>query len=89
MHCLDKLSKMPNIGAILEKKLIDIGVKTPEDLKSLGSKEAFIKIRTIDNTACFNTLCALEGAIQGMRWHHLEQSVKEDLKSFFQMQNMC
>lgn len=85
---MDKLSKMPNIGAILEKKLIDVGVKTPEELKALGSKEAFIKIRTIDNTVCLNTLCALEGAIEGVRWHYLSQSTKNDLKSFFQIQNM-
>lgn len=84
MIFLERLSKMPNIGLTLEKKLIDIGIKTPEELISLGSKEAFVNIKIVDNTACYNMLCALEGAIQGIRWHNLSNSTKEDLKCFFQ-----
>ena len=84
MVCMERLSKMPNVGVTLEKKLIDAGISTPEDLKSLGSKEAFIRIKVIDNTACYNMLCALEGAIQGIRWHNLSDVSKKDLKCFFQ-----
>lgn len=81
---MGSLSKLPNIGIVLEKKLIGIGIKTPEELKRLGSKDAFIKIKIIDNTACYNMLCALEGAIQGIRWHYLPEGIKKDLECFFQ-----
>ena len=84
MIYLDKLSNMSNMSLILEKKLTDVGIKTPEELINLGSKEAFIKIKAFDNNACYNMLCALEGAIQGIRWHNLSDSTKENLKYFFQ-----
>lgn len=80
---MKKLSEMPNIGTVLEKLLRDVEIETPEKLKDMGSKEAFVRIKAIDNTACLNMLCALEGAIQGVRWHSLSQSCKEDLKVFF------
>ena len=41
-----ELSDLPNIGKELEKKLIQAGIKTPEQLKSTGSKNAFIKLKT-------------------------------------------
>jgi len=85
---LEKLSKMPNIGATLEKKLIEVGINTPEELRKLGSSDAFIKIKFADNTACYNMLCALEGAIQGVRWHNLSEDTKKDLKCFFNMENL-
>jgi len=78
-----ELIEMPNIGKEVSKKLIAIGIGTPEKLMELGSKEAFIRIKTIDNTACFSMLQGLEGAIQGVRWHHLPEPVKKDLKQFF------
>ncbi len=77
------LEEMPNIGKVVSKKLISVGIETPEKLKELGSKEAFIRIRTIDDTACFSMLQGLEGAIQGVRWHMLPESTKKDLKAFF------
>lgn len=78
-----ELIEMPNIGKEVSKKLIAVGIDTPEKLMELGSKEAFMRIRTIDDTACFSMLQGLEGAIQGVRWHHLSGSVKKDLKEFF------
>jgi len=74
---------MPNIGKEASKKLISVGIDTPEKLIEIGSKEAFIRIKAIDNTACFSMLQALEGAIQDVRWHYLPDSTKKDLKEFF------
>ena len=78
-----ELTEMPNIGKEASNKLMAVGIDTPEKLISLGSKEAFIRIKTIDDTACFSMLQGLEGAIQGIRWHHLPATVKADLKEFF------
>ena len=80
---MSELCNLPNIGKVLEGKLIDVEVKTPEELRLIGSKEAFIRIKIVDNTACYNMLCALEGAVQGVRWHCLPEIDKRDLKKFF------
>lgn len=48
-----------------------------------GSENAFIRLMTVDEGACLNMLCALEGAIQGVRWHSLNASKKLELKQFY------
>lgn len=77
------LSKLPNIGKVVEDQLLQTGIETPEQLKQIGSKQAWLNIKAIDPSACYNRLCALEGAIQGIRWHHLDQKDKEGLKEFY------
>lgn len=83
MRKLNRLSKLPNIGKALELKLHRVDIKTPEELRSLGSKKAFERIRDIDNSVCINMLYALEGAIQSIRWHNLLPDEKEELKEYF------
>ena len=78
-----QLSKMSNIGKVLAKNLIEVGIDTPEKLKSIGSENAFIRLKTIDSSACLSKLCALEGAIQNIRWHRLDEVRKTELKTFF------
>jgi len=80
-----KLSDLPNIGKELEKKLKQAGINTPEQLKITGSRNAFIKLKTIYNGACINMFYALEGAIQEIRWHSLDKKTKEELKEFYNM----
>jgi len=82
-----KLSDMPNIGKELERQLKGVGVETPEQLLELGSKEAFLRLRSIDSSACINRLYALEGAIRNVRWHYLSQDVKDELKAFYSSLN--
>jgi len=83
----NELSKLPNIGKTLAQKLVLAEITTPEQLAELGSENAFIRIKTIDKTACYNMLCALEGAIQGIRWHNLDAERKAQLKEFFVIAN--
>ena len=78
-----QLSNMPNIGKVLATKLIEVGINTPEELIVAGSENAFIRLKTVDSGACLSKLCALEGAIQGIRWHNLNEARKAELKSFF------
>ena len=70
---MTQLTQLPNIGKTLATKLILVGIKNSEDLKNTGSQDTFIKLLTIDQTACINMLYALEGAIQGIRWHQLSK----------------
>lgn len=71
---MGELAKLPNIGKVLEAQLEAVGIATPEALR----------IRAADPSACFHRLCALEGALHGVRWHALDGPVKADLKEFYQ-----
>lgn len=82
---MKELTDLPNIGKTLADKLIKVDISTPEKLIEIGSENAFIRLQAIDDGACYNMLCALEGAIQGIRWHSLDKSRKIDLKAFFDM----
>jgi len=77
---LSDLTDLPNIGQTLADKLDGIGVSNREQLAALGSVEAIIKIGAADASGCYNMLYALEGAIQGIRWHALSQPVREELR---------
>ena len=83
---MGELSKLPNIGKVLEKQLNDVGINTIGDLVNLGSKEAWLKIKEIDDSACLNRLMALEGAIQNIRWHNLSEEDKDNLRNFYNSQ---
>lgn len=80
---MSELSKLPNIGFVLDEQLLQVDIDTPEKLKEIGSKQAWLSIRSIDPSACYSRLCALEGAIEGIRWHYLSNEVKQELKDFY------
>jgi len=80
------LTSLPNIGNMLAEKLLNIGINNVQELKAIGSEKAILKIATIENSdACLNMLYALEGAIQGIRWHGLSIARKQELKEFYRM----
>lgn len=81
---MGELSKLPNIGKVLEEQLNDVGINIIDELIDIGSKEAWLKIKEIDESACINRLMALEGAIQNIRWHDLSENDKKNLKDFYQ-----
>ena len=80
---MSTLQKLPNIGKVAEALLLDSGISTPKELISLGSKEAFLRIRLQDPTACLHMLYGLEGAAQGIPDTKLSDETKQDLKAFF------
>jgi DNA transformation protein len=81
---MDTLTNLPNIGKKLAEKLDAVGIRTEQDLKATGSENAIIKLSALENSGvCINMLYALEGAIQGIRWHGLDKGRKEELKTFF------
>ena len=65
------LSRLPNIGKVVEEQLNQVGIMSEEDLKAAGSKQAWLKIQEIDETACIHRLL-------------LPEDVKADLKEFYQ-----
>ncbi len=81
---MGELSKLPNIGKTVEEQLIKIGINTPDELRTVGAKTAWLKIQEMDESACINRLMALEGAIRGINKTILDEDVKADLKEFYQ-----
>lgn len=82
---MGELSKLLNIGAAVEKQLDDVGIKTYEQLKEVGSKEAWLKIKAVDPSACIHRLYALEGAIKGVKKNQLSPEIKTELKEFYNL----
>ncbi len=80
---MEKLSNLPNIGSVVEEQLNKVGIKTYEQLKKIGSMQAWLKIKNIDKSACYNRLCGLEGAIQGIPKIQLSEDKKKELKEFY------
>lgn len=81
---MKELTALPNIGKTLAEKLKTVGIENEQQLQQLGSENAIIRIATLDkDDVCLNKLYALEGAIQGIRWHGLGKSRKQELKEFF------
>lgn len=80
---MGELSKLPNIGKIVEEQLIRVGIDSADELKKIGAKAAWLKIQEIDESACINRLMALEGAVEGVKKNMLSDEVKTDLKEFY------
>lgn len=80
---MGELSKLSNIGSTVEEQLNQAGIFTPEDLKSAGAENAWLKIQQIDSSACIHRLLALEGAIRGVKKAMLPEGRKAELKEFY------
>ena len=80
-HHVEKLTDLPNIGAVLAERLRAAGIETSSDLKNLGSVEVLRRVRQVcqDDLPCMNMLCALEGAIRGVRWHSIPKNERAQL----------
>jgi len=82
------LTDLPNIGETLADKLAKVGISSKEDLVNIGSEQAIVRIATLENSgACINMLYALEGAIQGIRWHGFDAARKQELRQFYNLLN--
>ena len=80
---MGELSKLPNIGPEVERQLILVGITTAEQLRQVGSRAAWLRIKEIDPSACIHRLYGLEGAVEGVRKNLLDQQVKDALKQFY------
>lgn len=87
MENTNQLEKLPNIGSNLAQLLRESGINTPQELFENGAIQTFLRIRAVDPEACLSKLCALEGAVEGIRWHNLSKEKKVELKQFFALIN--
>ncbi|WP_196601007.1 TfoX/Sxy family DNA transformation protein [Pectinatus frisingensis] len=49
---MSELSKLPNVGKVLEENLLAVGIETPEQLREIGVEEAFRRIRIERGSRC-------------------------------------
>lgn len=83
VEVMGEIAKMVNLGEVIEKQLGEVGITTAEQLRETGSKQAWLKIKAIDDSACIHRLLAMEGAIRGVKKTALPEDVKEDLREFY------
>lgn len=79
---MSDLTTMMNIGKEMERKLISVGIDTPEKLIELGSKRAFSKLKEAYPNVCLVHLYTLEGAIYNIEYNRLSEDKKKELKQF-------
>jgi DNA transformation protein len=77
----DALSTLPGIGPATQSWLVEAGIRTAGELRSLGSVEAYRRLKFMfPNCVSLNALYALEAALRGCRWLDLPPDVKAALQ---------
>jgi DNA transformation protein len=76
------LSQLPNIGKDTKAKLIQVGINSAEELMSIGTEQAFLRLQKLDPGACIQLLYGLEGAIEGLEASKLGVETKQKLLEF-------
>lgn len=77
-----ELTDLQNIGKEIEKKLKFIDICLAEELKEIGSKEAFFRLKMQYSNVCLVHLYTLQGAIDNIPYNQLSDEIKRDLKIF-------
>ena len=80
---MGELWQLYNVSIVLEYQLNAAGITSPAELKKMGSKEAFSKLRARDENLGVDVLISLEGAAQGMRWYKLPAEVQQELREYY------
>ena len=77
---MSELTSLRNIGKELDRKLRSINISTVDELKAVGSEEAFIRMKMLYPNICLVHLYSLEGAILDIDYNQLPDDVKKKLK---------
>ncbi len=80
---MSALEDLPNIGKVLAGELRNALIPDPETLRNMGTEKTFIRLNCLDKNSCLSKLYAIEGAVQGIRWHKIEALRKQELKMFY------
>lgn len=79
---MSELTSMKNIGKEMEKKLLAVGITSPEMLNKIGAKKAFKKIKEIYPNVCLVHLYTLQGATENIDFNSLSENTKNELNKF-------
>lgn len=75
------IDTLPGIGPVTRSRLEEAGIRTFGDLRSIGSVEAYRRLKfMLPGQVSLNALYALEAALRGCRWLDLPPDVKAALQ---------
>ena len=77
-----ELTSLRNIGKELVRKLKSVDINTAEELKEVGSEDAFVRLKLHYPNVCLVHLYTLEGAVSDTEYNQLSEDVKQRLKDF-------
>lgn len=72
-------TKLRNIGPKSAAWLRQTGIRSQEDLESVGSLAAFVRVKRAGFKPSLNLLYALEGAILGCHWQEIPDERRSEL----------
>ena len=72
-----ELSSLKNIGKEIERKLKTIGINSVEELKEIGSKDTWFRLKLKYPEICLVHLYTLEGAITETEYNQLSEETKK------------
>ncbi|MGI9303107.1 MAG: TfoX/Sxy family protein [Gammaproteobacteria bacterium] len=76
---MTRLRDLKNLGPKSKEMLIGAGIRTPQELQSLGSVEAYMRVERSGAKPSLNLLYALEGAIHDRRWQEVSRAERARL----------
>ena len=83
MRSDNELEDLPNVGPELARELRAAGVQTADQLRRLGAKSAWAKVRDVNpERDCASSLLALEGAVRGVRWMSIQPADRQVLRAY-------
>lgn len=71
------------LGRTMERKLRAVGILSAEELRSLGSRAAVMRLKAAYPGTCVVILYHLEAALRGVEIKQLGADVKRGLKKWF------
>lgn len=77
-----ELTSLKNIGKEIERKLKTIGINSAEELKEIGSRETWFRLKLKYPEICLVHLYTIEGAISDTEYNKLPEETKNVLKAF-------
>ena len=75
------IDTLPGIGPMTQSRLAEAGIRSVDDLRSMGAVEAYRRLKfMLPRQVSLNALYALEAALRGCHWLDLPQDVKAALQ---------
>lgn len=80
---MSELTSLKNIGTEMARKLRSVDINSAEELREVGSKAAFIRLKARYPDICSVFLYVLQGAVENEDYNRLSDETKTDLKEFY------
>lgn len=77
-----EVAALQNIGKAMQQKLAGVGITTAEQLKAMGSRQAFFLLKVSYPEVCLVYLYALQAAIEDIDMKFLSAQTKKELKAY-------